>query len=108
MYWKVWLDDGRDPVTSETHRPEEVPLDGVIVVLQHLPDGQHELVTGMDYIFWTGDMWVGGSLSDLDKWLRRDAPLVKRGRWTSRAEFQAALSEANEHRRLVTDGRRSR
>jgi len=102
-YWKVWLDDGRGTMSSDTHLPEDVPVDGVIAVLQHWPDGQHEVLTGYDYLMWMGDMWVSGSRVDMDGWARKFMPMLKRGRWTSRAEFQAALSEANQDVVRITD-----
>ncbi len=92
--WVVFYDDDerRD---STTFKPDALPLDGVLWIVEFVEGGKR-FVHGMDYYMWTGDSWAGGGRADLERWLRRRdrIPIILYGRWTSDAQYGRIAKQA--------------
>jgi len=95
--WKIWYDDG-SIFSNKDGNPEDAPIDGVQAILQWLPYGNYEIIPPADYYWWLGDRWASGSITGLDRYLRkRDQikTIIIFGRWTSSAQFQRIQREVN-------------
>ena len=92
--WTVWYDDGATH-SSADGTPESAPLDGVQAITEHFENGTSEIHEGHDYYYWTGDCWAYGNLASLERWLRRELPNLKFGRFTSNAVHLKAVEEAS-------------
>jgi hypothetical protein len=93
VYWKIWYDD-HSTFSHEEGPPEEAPTDGILAILEKRRNRTIQIHHGQDYYYWTGENWASGSLAALEKWLRRELPLLKFGRWTKDSIFRAVLEEA--------------
>lgn len=91
--WRIWYDD-ETTFSSEDGSPEDAPVDGVLIIIEYFDDGTKRITQGMDYLYWNGEGWQGGNQADLDRWLRRDFPRVKLGRWTTDTIYRQVESEA--------------
>lgn len=84
--WKIYYDDGTE-FSSEEVEPEEAPLDGIQGILEFRDNNTAHPYEGFDYYYWTGDSWAAGYLNDLERWLRRELPRLKYGRFCRNAVF---------------------
>ncbi len=84
--WYIFYDDERE-VTSLDCSPKDAPLDGVQAILEFHYNGT-STVHHDEYYWWTGDRWASGGVNSLERWLRKIAPQVKYGRWTSTKLFE--------------------
>lgn len=92
--WRIWYDDG-STFDSEKGTPESAPLDGVLAVAEIRADGTVRPPRQGDYYLWTGDGWAVGKIQDLERWLRRELPQLKFGRWSRTDLFLETLERAN-------------
>ena len=93
--WRIWYDDG-STFDSTQGPPEAAPLDGVIAVGTERENGHRRPRLGADYYFWTGDGWAVGDRADLERWLRRDLPALKYGRWARNDVFTQTQQRVRE------------
>lgn len=94
--WVVWLDDER-VFDSDDTEPEQVPADGIQVIVEFFDNGTYRVWSEHDYYLWTGEHWIGGDLAALERWLRRELPRLKYGRFTTDSQWVAALTAAQAH-----------
>jgi len=98
MYpWKIWYDDG-STFTNEDGDPEYAHVDGVQAILQWLPHGNYDIISTSDYYWWLWDRWVGGSLSGLERYLRKRDQIqviIIFGRWTSSLLFEKITKQVH-------------
>lgn len=87
--WLVYYNDREEPFTSDDFKPSEIPIDGVLWIVEELERGRR-FCHGHDYYRWTGDSWSGGTRADLDRWLRlREEPLIVLfGLWISDRKYK--------------------
>lgn len=85
--WIIWYDDG-STFTSDDGSPEIAPLDGILGIREWDDEGNTARYLARDYYEWTGDGWRTGDLTDLEKWLRKDRPSLKYGRWAPHGIWQ--------------------
>ena len=88
--WRIWYDDGTT-FDSSQGPVEEAPADGVIAVADARKARPR---SGQDYYFWLGDSWAAGNQADLEKWLRRELPALKFGRWAPNAVYDETVARA--------------
>lgn len=94
MRWKAWLDNGKT-YSSDDCAPNDIPSDGVLVIVEKKRDRTITVHEGRDYYFWNGENWVSGELASMEKWMRAIVPALKFGRWTADGIFREAIDEAN-------------
>lgn len=92
--WSIYLDDG-SVFLSDDMTPENVPQDGIQVIVEWFDNGTVQIHEGSDYYWWTGDCWAYGGLNSLERWLRAMCPQVKFGRFTRNTVHNAAVAEAS-------------
>lgn len=93
MRWRIWYDGGRF-FDSESMSWEELPEDGVQLVVVYLPKGQRH-ISGCDFYFKAdGDILGGNSDSEVSIRRRYSGAVIKRGRWTSDEEIGRIKQEA--------------
>lgn len=92
--WCVYFDDG-SVFSSNGTSAEDVPQDGVQVIVEWFDNGNVQIHEGSSYYWWTGDCWAYGGLNSLERWLRAICPQVKFGRFTKNAVHDAAVAEAS-------------
>lgn len=94
--WNIRYDDGSE-FSSEDGPAESAPVDGVLTILERRPDGRVEPHHGMEFYWWTGENWIVGNQVDLERWLRREFPALKFGRYAPDsvwlAQWAATLKE---------------
>ncbi len=90
--WCAWYDDGKK-LSSETHSPDEIPSDGILIIVEKKRDNTVTVHSGFDYYYWTGENWLSGYQAALEKWLRKELPRLKFGRWTKDGIFAEAMAE---------------
>lgn len=91
--WRIWTDDG-EVFSSENVSPEDIPSDGILIILHLYDNRTHEFVAGSDYYLWNGDEWQGGGLPALERWLRLLVPQLKYGRLTRNRSWNIAVATA--------------
>ena len=91
--WKAWYDNGAT-FSSEDCTPEDLPADGLLVVVHKKADHNVVVHEGCDYYFWNGTGWVSGDIASLEKWLRCVLPRLKYGLWTRDGLFREAIEES--------------
>lgn len=91
--WCIFYDDG-STFSSKDGPAEMAPLDGVQAIVEWLSNGSPQIHEGCEFYFWTGDCWAYGAQSSLERWLRKELPKVKYGRFTSNAVHKAAVRAA--------------
>lgn len=95
--WIIYYDDDTT-YTNLDGTVEDAPLDGIQAILEFHFNGTNT-VHHAEYYWWTGDCWASGSVSSLDRWLRKICPSVKYGRWTSRKLFERIGAEISGRRK---------
>ena len=84
--WKIYYDD-EATFSYGDGLPEEAPLDGVQAIVEFRSNNTVHPYEGFEYYHWTGDCWAAGYLKDLERWLRRELPGLKYGRFCKNAVF---------------------
>lgn len=90
--WKIFYDDGSS-LSSDNVSPEDAPKDGVQVIVEQKANNTIMCHQGQEYYYWTGENWVSGGLASLERWLRKELPNLKYGRWTSDTVWRKVLEE---------------
>lgn len=96
--WHVFYADGK-VLSSYDTKPENLPIDGVIWILEIMESGAQRNIHGSNYYMWTGDSWACGNIESLEKWLRRKPKklIVLFGLWISDLEYQAIKNSVKEY-----------
>ena len=93
--WKIWYDDGT-PFTSDDGTPQDAPVDGILAILEKRADNTVMNHHGNDYYYWTGENWVSGNLASMERWMRRELPAMKYGRWANDTTWREVVAESIE------------
>lgn len=86
MKWTIYYDD-ETTFSNEDGLPEAAPPDGIQGIVEFRDNGTAHPFEGFDYYFWAGDCWAAGYLNDLERWLKRELPCLKYGRFCKNAVF---------------------
>ena len=98
--WKIWYDDGTT-YSSDDGLPEDAPVDGVQAILQWLPYDNYDIIPPNDYFWWLEDRWVSGSVSGLERCLRKRSQVILLfGRWAGSKLYYKILDDV----RKAADG----
>lgn len=103
MSWKIWYDD-HTTFCSNDGNPRDAPIDGVQAILQWLPYGNYNIIPPADYYWWISDRWVSGSITGLERYLRKreDSPIILYGRWAASGMFHRIQKDI--HLEIEKDG----
>lgn len=88
--WRVFYDDGKERSSCDSSW-EELPIDGVLAVVEFYSDGTKKIFHGRDYY-----VSIPGKLfatNDIHPYLR-SLGTVKYGRWSKDSVFAAVLERA--------------
>ena len=93
--WRAWYDRGTGPFDSTNHKWEDIPDDGIQVLVLYRSDGGRRMISGCDYYFKAGNVY--GSNNDSLEVLEQRYPgvVAKRGRWASEEEIDFAQKAAD-------------
>ncbi|MHA2163347.1 MAG: hypothetical protein ACXAEN_26465 [Candidatus Thorarchaeota archaeon] len=92
--WKIFYDDG-SIVSSEETDPDVVPVDGVLAIVERRANNTVMIHQANDYYYWTGENWLSGNIASLERWLRKELPNLKYGRWTKDSIWREVIKEVN-------------
>jgi hypothetical protein len=95
--WKIFYDDGTT-VSSDSSKPEEAPVDGILAIVEKKGNNTIMVHQNNEYYYWTGENWISGGLNSLERWLRKELPNLKYGRWTKESVWRQVLEEADKWR----------
>ena len=89
----VWYEDGLHPEPWE-----DLPADGVQLILLHYADGTRRVMMGSDYYFRSPGPadWIYGSTDHREQLDRYDGAVVLTGRWTDDATYSHLIHQALE------------
>lgn len=90
--WSAFYDDGKE-YSSKITRWKELPLHGLLVVVEFYDDGTKEKHYAKDYYVFYDDKIFG--TNDLHPYLSK-VGVVKFGRWSANHLFNKILARANE------------
>ncbi len=95
MKWNIWYDDGTQ-ISSEDCSWQEAPVDGVLIVMEYLPDGKKMVHMGSDYYMMLDGTLIDFSLVHLDRHLRHGVPRgsMKFGRWATDEMWERVHEQA--------------
>lgn len=88
--WKVFYDDGTE-CSSQEKSWEELPLDGVLAVVEYYSDGSRTIHHSRDYYILSDGKAFG--TNDIHPYIRK-LKTVKYGRWSRNGLFKEILSKA--------------
>lgn len=91
--WKIWYDDG-STFSNEDGTPEEAPVDGILAILEKRANNTIMNHHANEYYYWTGENWFSGNLASLERWLRKELPNLKYGRWTKDSIWKEVMKES--------------
>jgi hypothetical protein len=93
MLWKIYYADG-STFSHEDGLPEEAPLDGVIVIVDHDKDGIRRYNYDRDFYIWLGDRWHCGYQREFDTWVRNYMKQIKYGICVSDEDYKRIINGA--------------
>ncbi len=96
--WRIYYDDGTT-FSSEDGAANGAPTDGIQGIVEWRTNGTVQVHEGADYYYWSGDCWAVGWLHDLERWLRRDFPQLKYGRFVADKVFLKIRQDIEDGRR---------
>ena len=91
--WKIWYDDG-STFSSDDGSWEEVPSDGVLIIMEYHGSGQKEIHMSADYYYMEDGTIQHFPLGHLERHLKKHMPSLKYGRYTSEAMWERVQKEA--------------
>lgn len=95
MRWRIFYDDGS--WSQGDGVPRNARVDGVICIVQKLPDEPRcQVIHTCDLYWWFDGMWWGGDLIGFLDASARGASWVKEGRTIRTEKFAEILGEAAE------------
>jgi hypothetical protein len=91
--WKIWYDDGTT-FSSDDGNAENAPVDGILAILEKRSDNTVMNHHGNDYYYWTGEVWMSGGQASMERWMRRELPALKFGRWADDTIWREVIEES--------------
>lgn len=91
--WKIWYDDGTT-YSSSSGTAEDAPVDGILAILEKRSDNTVMNHHGCEFYYWTGENWLSGSQASMERWMRRELPVLKYGRWADDTIWKQVVAES--------------
>ncbi len=95
-HWKIFYDDG-STFSNDDGLAEEAPVDGILAIVERRQNNTVMNHHAKEYYYWTGENWVSGGVGAMERWMRKELPALKYGRWTKESIWQKVIEEVNRY-----------